>query len=59
MFLTCSRKKHELLQNVDKTDSCKPIIVLYKNGKIVARIAGANAPELAAQCEEFMPILEN
>ena len=59
MFLTCSRKKHELLQNVDKADSCKPIIVLYKNGKIVARIAGANAPELVAQCEEFMPILEN
>ena len=57
-FITCSRKIHELVQNVDKTDSCKPIIVLVKNGKIVAKIAGANAPELVTLCEEFMPGVE-
>lgn len=57
-FLTCSRKKHELLATVDKTDSCKPVIVLVKNRKIVAKISGANAPEIVSQCEEFMPVLE-
>jgi hypothetical protein len=55
-FVTCARSKHELLQGIDKNDSCKPVLLLIKGGTIKAKIMGANAPELETLASELMPV---
>ena len=52
--ITCARDKHEML--AEEKNSCKPTFLLIENQKIVAKISGANAPELISMVKEHMPI---
>jgi|EP00505_MAST-04D_sp_SCG-Rhode-Island_P006167 thiol-disulfide isomerase/thioredoxin len=54
-FYAIGRSKHDLFTNIDKADSCRPVILFLREGQIKAKVSGANAPEIESLVSDMIP----
>ncbi len=57
LFRSADSAKFAALAEYAARASCKPVFLLYRGGHAIARVEGANSPEIVALCAEHTPKL--